>query len=165
MIIQIRHMTPDDWPVVSAIYAEGIQTGNATFQTEIPEWASWDRGHVATCRLVAMSGDQVAGWAALSPVSERCVYGGVAEVSVYVRAAFRGQGVGLTLLQELVQESERHEFWTLQAGIFPENEGSVRIHEKAGFRVVGRREKIGRLHGVWRDTLLLERRSTVVAQP
>jgi phosphinothricin acetyltransferase len=162
MTIHSRKMTPEDWPAVARIYAEGISTGNATFQTDVPSWDDWDRAHVKSCRIVALAGDEVAGWAALTPVSERCVYGGVAEVSVYIGEAFRGQGIGLQLLQELVAESETNKFWTLQAGIFPENSGSVHIHEKAGFRIVGRREKIGRMQDVWRDTLLLERRSTVV---
>ena len=157
-----RTMTADDYPAVAAIYAEGILTGNATFQQDVPSWESWDAAHVKSCRLVAMAGDELAGWAALSLVSGRCVYGGVAEVSVYVGAAFRGRGIGLYLLEALVAESEAHQFWTLQAGIFPENSGSVRIHEKAGFRIVGRREKIGQMNGVWRDTLLLERRSSIV---
>lgn len=162
MTIHTRKMTPEDWPAVASIYAEGISTGNATFQADVPSWDDWDHTHVKSCRIVALVGDEVAGWAALSPVSGRCVYGGVAEVSVYVGEAFRGQGIGLQLLRELVVESENNKFWTLQAGIFPENTGSVRIHEKAGFRIVGRREKIGRMHDVWRDTLLLERRSAVV---
>ena len=157
-----RTMTADDYPVVAAIYAEGILTGNATFQQEAPTWESWDAEHVKSCRLVAMVDGELAGWAALSLVSGRCVYGGVAEVSVYVGAAFRGRGIGLHLLEALIAESEAHQFWTLQAGIFPENSGSVYIHEKAGFRIVGRREKIGQMNGVWRDTLLLERRSTIV---
>lgn len=162
MNIQIRKMTPDDYPAVATIYGEGIQTGNATFQTDIPSWEAWDKAHVKSCRLVAVSGGQVTGWAALTPVSERCVYGGVAEVSVYVGELFRGHGIGFSLLQELVAESEANSFWTLQAGIFPENTGSVRTHEKAGFRIVGKREKIGKMNDIWRDTLLLERRSAVV---
>lgn len=162
MTILTRTMTPDDYPAVAKIYAEGIQTGNATFQSDVPSWGAWDAAHVKSCRLVALVDDHVAGWAALTPVSERCVYGGVAEVSVYIDEAYRGRGIGLQLLQELVHESEANQFWTLQAGIFPENEGSVRIHEKAGFRIVGRREKIGKMNDVWRDTLLLERRSALV---
>ena len=155
-------MTPDDYPAVAKIYAEGISTGNATFQLDVPTWEIWDAAHVKTCRITAELDGVVAGWAALTPVSERCVYGGVAEVSVYIGENFRGHGIGLRLLQELVAESEATRFWTLQAGIFPENVGSVRIHEKAGFRQVGRREKIGQMHGIWRDTLLLERRSSIV---
>jgi len=155
------------WPQVRAIYEQGLTTGNATFQTEAPTWEEWNRGHLAACRLVAVDDsrpapEQMLGWAALSPVSSRCVYGGVAEVSVYVGAAARGTGVGRALLAALVAESERCGLWTLQAGIFPENTASVRLHEQSGFRLVGRRERIGQLHGQWRDTLLLERRSAVV---
>ncbi len=155
-------MTPSDWPSVAAIYLEGIRTGNATFQTESPTWEDWDNAHLPSCRLVAIVGNSVAGWAALIPVSSRRVYAGVAEESVYVSEKFRGHGIGLALLEKLVTESEAEGFWTLQAGIFPENIGSIRIHEKCGFRVLGRRERIGQMGGVWRDTLLLERRSAVV---
>jgi phosphinothricin acetyltransferase len=154
-----RPLTRADWPAVRAIYEEGIATGNATFEQEPPSWEAWDRSHLAACRLVAEHAGRVVGWAALSGVSDRCVYGGVAEVSVYVAAAARGQGVGRALLQALVDESERRGLWTLQAGVFPENLASVRIHERCGFRVVGRRVKLGRLRDRWRDVLLLERRS------
>jgi phosphinothricin acetyltransferase len=160
------HILPlkvEHWLTVQAIYLEGLATGNATFATEAPTWAAWDASHLPNCRLVATAdAQQVLGWAALSPVSSRCVYGGVAEVSVYVEAAARGRGVGRALLAALVAESEQRGLWTLQAGIFPENAASLRLHEGAGFRVVGRRERIGQLHGQWRDTLLLERRSPVV---
>ena len=162
MRLQIRKMTPEDWPSVAGIYVEGIQTGNATFQTEAPAWVDWDKGHLQVCRLVAIVEEQVAGWAALSGVSARKVYAGVAEESVYVGAAFRGIGIGQQLLEALVLESETEGFWTLQAGIFPENTSSIRIHEKCGFRVLGRRERIGKMGDVWRDTLLLERRSRVI---
>lgn len=146
-----------------AIYAEGMATGTATFATEPPTWPDWDAGHLPACRLVATDETgAVRGWAALSPVSGRCVYAGVAEVSVYVAAAARGRGVGLALLQALVTESEQNTLWTLQAGIFPENAASLRLHEAVGFRQVGRRERIGQLHGRWLDTLLLERRSAMV---
>ena len=157
-------LTAAHWPAAGAIYAEGIATGNATFTTDIPAWEAWDAGHLPTCRLVATdeATGAVLGWAALSPVSSRCVYGGVAEVSVYVAEAARGRGVGRTLLATLVTESEKNGLWTLQAGIFPENAASLRLHEAHGFRQVGRRERIGQLHGLWRDTLLLERRSTTV---
>ncbi|MBF9222804.1 GNAT family N-acetyltransferase [Hymenobacter ruricola] len=158
-------MTAAHWPAVRAIYAEGLATGQATFATELPTWDAWDAGHLPACRLVAAADDapdQLRGWAALSPVSSRCVYGGVAEVSIYIAAAARGQGVGRALLAALVAESERQGLWTLQAGIFPENAASVRLHEAAGFRLVGRRERIGQLRGHWRDTLLLERRSATV---
>ncbi len=161
-------LTAAHWPQVLAIYAEGIATGHATFATELPTWHTWDSGHLAAARLVALadgSGPDAAnvlGWVALSPVSERCVYAGVAEVSVYVAAAARGQGVGRALLSGLIVAAETQGIWTLQAGIFPENTASLALHEKNGFRLVGRRERIGQLHGQWRDTMLLERRSTVV---
>ena len=155
----IRPLESEDWPAVRDIYAEGIATGNATFETEVPDWETWDRSHLARCRFVAEVDSVVTGWAALSGVSDRCVYGGVAEVSVYVAAASRGRGVGSALLEHLVRASEEEGFWTLQAGLFDENEGSLRVHERAGFRVVGRRERLGKLHDRWRDVLLLERRS------
>jgi len=158
----IRPLEPADWPAVRAIYAEGIATGHATFATDPGEWADWDGSHFPRCRLVAEEDGAVLGWAALSFVSDRCVYGGVGEISVYVAAASRGRGLGGKLLAALVEASEQAGFWTLQAGVFPENEASVAIHERCGFRVVGRRERLGRMHGVWRDVLLLERRSAVV---
>lgn len=161
----IRPLLAADWPQVAAIYAAGIATGQATFTTAPPVWAGWDAGHLPVCRLAAASADTAAdllGWAALSPVSERCVYAGLAEVSIYVAAPARGQGIGRALLAALVAASEAAGLWTLQAGIFPENIASVRLHERAGFRVVGRRERIGQLAGQWRNTLLLERRSAVV---
>ncbi len=159
-LMLIRDLTAADWPAVCRIYEEGIATGQATFQTEAPPWDRWDASHLVACRFVATEGDVVVGWAALSPVSDRCVYGGVAEVSVYVAQSARGRGVGRALLEALVAGSEQAGMWTLQAGIFPENVASVALHERCGFRVVGRRERIGRQHGAWRDTLLLERRST-----
>jgi phosphinothricin acetyltransferase len=155
-------MLPDDWAAVRRIYLEGIATRNATFETEAPAWEKWDAGHRADCRLVARWGDQVVGWSALSPVSGRCVYAGVAEVSVYVAEAARGQGIGQKLLEGLVQASEQVGLWTLQAGIFPENTASIRLHERCGFRVLGVREKIGQMDGRWRDVVLMERRSQVV---
>ena len=153
---------PADWPRVRAIYLEGIATGIATFESSAPQWEVWDAGHLPDCRLVACLEGDMAGWAALSPVSSRCVYAGVAEVSVYVAAAARGAGIGTALVAAIIAESENHGLWTLQAGIFPENTMSMALFEKSGFRVVGRREKIGRLNGCWRDTLLLERRSAKV---
>ena len=155
------------WPEVRTIYEEGIATGNATFTTTPPTWDEWDQSHLPHSRLVAVAAneagpDQVLGWAALSPVSGRCVYAGVAEVSVYVAAAARGRGVGRRLLAALVTGSEANGIWTLQAGIFPENHSSLGIHKTVGFREVGRRERIGQMAGIWRDTLLLERRSAVV---
>ena len=160
--VRLRTLTADDWPRVHEIYAEGIASGHATFETTVPEWPDWDAGHLTECRLVAEDDGAVHGWAALSPVSNRCVYGGVAEVSVYVDSAARGQGVGRALLEGLVAASEDAGIWTLQAGIFPENEASVRLHEQCGFRVVGRRERLGKMGYRWRDVLLLERRSAVV---
>lgn len=161
-MMEIRKLLPLDWEEVKSIYEKGIATGNATFQTSAPSWEEWDSSHLASCRIVAEKNEQVIGWAALTPVSSRCVYAGVAEVSVYVNPDQSGKGIGLALLAELIRMSEVEGIWTLQAGIFPENIGSLRIHEKAGFRVLGIREKIGKQHGVWRDTVLLERRSKVI---
>lgn len=159
----IRSMVPSDWPGVARVYADGIGTGLATFETTVPEWDDWDAAHVDTCRLlIEIDGDVVA-WAALSPTSRRAVYRGVAEASIYVSEQVRGQGVGSVLLGQLVSCSEREGFWTLQAGIFPENEASVRLHQRHGFRIVGTRERIGASNGRWRDVLLLERRSETVA--
>ena len=157
--VTIAPMTSADWDDVRRIYAEGIATGNATFETEPPPWESWDRGHRPDCRLVAREGARILGWAALARVSERRAYGGVAEVSVYVASDSRGRGLGRRLLEELVRASEEAGIWTLQAGIFPENSASIAIHERCGFRKVGVREKLGRLRGTWRDVALLERRS------
>lgn len=157
-----RPLTAADWPQVREIYEEGIATGDATFETEAPSWEEWDTKHIPTCRIVAEKGGGVLGWAALWPASDRCVYGGVAEVSVYVGAQVQGSGVGTRLLEALVRESESAGYWTLQAGIFPENQASVRIHEKCGFRVLGTRERLGKMHGTWRNVLLMERRSQKV---
>jgi L-amino acid N-acyltransferase YncA len=162
MSFVIDEMRKDDWEQVRRVYLEGIATGHATFETEAPVWEQWNAGHLPHSRLVARSADTVKGWAALSPVSSRCVYGGVAEVSVYVGVSYRGEGLGRALLEALVESSERNGIWTLQAGIFPENSSSVALHERCGFRRVGRRERIGRMNGGWRDTLLLERRSKLV---
>lgn len=154
-------MDPADWPAVHAIYEQGLATGDASFATEVPAWTAWDAAHLPDCRLVARDGDAILGWAALSPVSERCVYEGVAEVSVYVGEDHRGRGVGDALLTKLWEASQRAGLWTLQAGIFPENEASLRLHRACGFRDVGLRERLGKLHGAWRDVLLLERRSSL----
>jgi phosphinothricin acetyltransferase len=162
MAIEISEMTPDDWPSVRAIYLEGIATGNATFETAAPEWSAWDASHMPQCRLTARVGSSIAGWAALSRVSGRCIYAGVAEVSVYIAADARRAGVGRALLAALIDASEREGIWTLQAGIFPENEASLALFTLSGFRTVGRRERIGQMNGCWRDTLLLERRSARV---
>jgi phosphinothricin acetyltransferase len=159
----IAEMRAEDWPGVSAVYAEGIATGLATFETEVPAWELWDAAHLPFARLVARcDAGRVAGFAALCPVSARKVYAGVAEVSVYVGAEFRGLGLGRALLSALVRESEAHGVWTLQASIFAENVASLALHEREGFREVGRRERIARLGGRWHDTVLMERRSKVV---
>jgi len=160
----IEHLTPLHWPQVSRIYQEGIDTGLATFETETTSWERWDRGHLSFARLVARTDEVVKGWAALSPFSSRSVYFGVAEVSVYVGAGWRGQSIGRLLLERLIVESETNGIWTLQASIFPENEGSSRLHQSCGFREVGVRRRIARLHGVWRDTVLWERRSEIAGR-
>lgn len=160
MDLVIEAMTAAHWPAVRRIYEAGIATGNATFQVDAPTWESWDGAHLRTCRLVARERDgDVIAWAALSPVSVRSVYAGVCEVSVYVAPDARGRGVGRRVLQALIDAAEQDGRWTLQAGIFPENTASIALHERCGFRVVGRRERLGQLHGVWRDVMLLERRS------
>ncbi len=158
----IDHMNATDWEQVCAIYLEGIATGNSTFETEAPSWETWDAGHLSFARLVARDGERVLGWAALSPVSKRSVYRGVAELTVYVAERASGQGIGRALLEALIDESERNGIWTLQASIMVENAASIRLHLRCGFREVGRRERIGKRDGVWRDTLLFERRSTKV---
>ena len=158
----ITAMKPEHWETVRAIYVAGIATGEATFETEAPNWTDWNQSHLPAPRLVALSGETVVGWAALSRVSSRAAYAGVAEVSVYVDEQLRGQGVGSLLLKALVSGSENAGIWTLQASIFPENAASILLHKSCGFREVGRRQRIGKLHGVWRDTVLLERRSEVV---
>jgi L-amino acid N-acyltransferase YncA len=162
MSLRIDKMLPADWPTVRNIYLQGIATGQATFETGTPSWETWDASHLPFARLIARNGESVFGWAALSPVSSRKVYVGVAEVSVYISQASRGSGVGRKLLEDLINESERNSIWTLQAGIFPENAASLALHRRCGFRDVGRRERIGKMDGIWRDTLLLERRSRQV---
>ncbi|MCB0559667.1 MAG: N-acetyltransferase [Phaeodactylibacter sp.] len=159
MPTMIRPLSPADWPAVRAIYESGIATSLATFETEAPEWEEWNSKHHPFARLVAESGGQVLGWVALSPVSARWVYRGVAELSIYIAEGRRGQGIGQLLIGHAISESEAHHIWTLQASIFPENKASVHLHQKAGFRIVGIRKRIGQLHGVWRDVVLLERRS------
>ena len=154
-------MLPTHWEAVKQIYAEGIATGNATFQSAIPSWEEWNDAHVKNSRLVAIENEIVLGWAALTPVSGRCVYAGVGEVSLYMSNKAKGKGIGKKLLNSLIEESEKNNFWTLQAGIFTENIASVNLHKDYGFRIIGSREKIGQLNGIWRDTLLLERRSTI----
>lgn len=160
--VVVEPMQPTDWPAVAAIYREGIATGHATFETAVPTWETWHADHLPIGRFVARQNEHVVGWAALSPVSARCVYAGVVEVSVYVAVAARGYGVGTALLQALVAASEAEGIWTLQAGIFPENEASIALHRRCGFRIVGRRERLGKLADAWRDVLLLERRSQLV---
>jgi L-amino acid N-acyltransferase YncA len=157
----VRDLQPDDWPRVAAIFEDGIRTGNATFETEPPSWEAWDAAH-GEVRLAAECDEELAGWAALSPYSDRRCYRGVAEVSVYVAERFRGRRVGRALLEQLIVRSEAAGVWTLQAGIFPENKPSLRLHLDCGFRLVGVRAGLGELEGVWRDVLLLERRSSVV---
>ena len=158
----IDALDPEDWKQVRTIYIEGIATDHATFETDAPAWEKWDADHLRRPRLAARDGTAILGWAALSPVSGRCVYAGVAEVSLYVGAAARGRGVGRALLEALVRASEEAGIWTLQAGIFPENAASLAVHRRCGFRDVGRRERLGRLGGTWRDVILLERRSSKV---
>jgi L-amino acid N-acyltransferase YncA len=160
----IDALAPADWEQVRSIYLEGIKTGQATFETEAPYWDRWNSSHITHCRLVARRGERVTGWAALSQVSNRRVYSGVAEVSVYVASNYRGQGVGQALLEALINCSEQHGIWTLQAGILLENDSSIALHKKCGFREVGRRERIGCLNGTWRDVVLLERRSKIVGR-
>jgi len=155
-------LRPGDWEQVRAIYVEGIATGHATFETGAPQWEKWDSEHLARARLVARDGPAILGWAALCPVSGRCVYAGVTEVSVYVAASARNRGVGRALLEGLIRASEAEGIWTLQAGVFPENASSLALHRRCGFREVGRRERLGKLGDTWRDVILLERRSRTV---
>ena len=158
--MNLRELRAGDWPAVRAIYEDGIRSGDATFETETPSWERWDAAH-PELRLVAERDGSVVGWAALSPASARDCYRGVGEVSVYVAAEARGDGLGRALLDELVERSEQAGYWTLSAGVFPENEASLRLHKACGFREVGVRERLGELGGVWRDVVFLERRSTL----
>jgi L-amino acid N-acyltransferase YncA len=160
--VEFQAMRPGDWPAVRAIYEAGIATGDATFETAAPDWPAWDAAHLAGHRLVARVDGRVVGWTALAPVSDRCCYAGVAEDSVYVAPEAQGRGVGRALLEAVVASAERGGIWTVQTGIFPENRASVRLHAACGFRVVGVRERLGRLGGRWRDVLLLERRSPAI---
>ncbi|MEA4946103.1 MAG: N-acetyltransferase family protein [Oscillospiraceae bacterium] len=160
MAYQIRPMLDSDWPAVRRIYGEGMDTNLATFQSECPTWEEWDASHLKDCRLVITEAGRVLGWAALTAVSGRCVYAGVAEVSIYIAQDHRGQGAGKALLLELIRFSEKSGFWTLQSGIMQNNAASIRLHESCGFRMVGYREKIGRdRFGTWRNTVLMEKRS------
>jgi phosphinothricin acetyltransferase len=160
--LTVEELRPEHWPEVARIYAEGIATGNATFETSVPEWEAWDRAHLPGHRFVALDDGRVVGWVAVSAVSDRCAYGGVVENSVYVDASAQGRGVGRRLLEALLDSTDRAGIWTIQTGIFPENAASVALHERVGFRVVGRRERLGKLDDEWRDVLLLERRSPAV---
>lgn len=151
-------MNKEDWPDVKKIYEQGIATGKATFETKAPTWEYWDENHLNSCRLIALVKGDVVGWASLSAVSKRSVYHGVAENSVYVSSEAAGLGIGQKLLQQLLHQAKKEKFWTIQASVFPENEASLHLHQKFGFRIVGRREKIAQLHGLWRDTILLEKK-------
>ena len=159
--MRIRELRAEDWPAVRAIYEQGIRGGDATFESEVPSWERWEAAHPGL-RLVAERDGAIVGWAALSPASARHCYRGVGEVSVYVAGEARGDGLGRVLLDELVERSEGAGYWTLTAGVFPENEASLRLHKACGFREVGVRERIGEAGGVWRDVVLLERRSRLV---
>ncbi|MFW5988384.1 MAG: N-acetyltransferase family protein [bacterium] len=159
----ISILKPQYWDQIKEIYMEGIKSRNATFETEAPNWKEWNKSHIDSCRIVARKEDNIYGWTALSPVSSRCVYTGVAEVSIYVGLKYQGKGIGTSLFKKLIKLSEKNGFWTLQASIFPENESSMLLHKKCGFRVVGIRKKLGKMeNGNWRDVVLLERRSTNV---
>lgn len=157
-----RLVSSEDWEAIKSIYEEGIMTGNATFEMSAPSKEQWYSSHDLECSIVCLDGDKIVGWAALSPVSSRCVYSGVGENSIYVKQDARGKGVGNILLGRLIEIAEDRGFWTIQTGIFPENSASLALHLKHGFREVGRREKIGKMNGVWRDVLFMERRSEVV---
>jgi L-amino acid N-acyltransferase YncA len=160
--MNIKRIEEQDYPELSRIYLNGISTGHATFQKTAPSWKEWDESHLENCRICVVDDDKLVGWAALTPVSSRCVYAGVAEVSIYVDERRRGKGIGTLLMDQLIKESEQEGIWTLQAGIFPENISSIELHKRSGFRVIGVRERIGNMDGVWRDNLILERRSNIV---
>jgi L-amino acid N-acyltransferase YncA len=160
--ITIEALRPDHWPAVARVYEDGIATRNATFETEVPTWDAWDSSHLPEHRFVALCDGEVVGWTAVSPVSGRCCYAGVVENSVYVAESARGQGVGRRLLEELIASTEAAGIWTIEAGMFPENEGSIRLHQATGFETVGTHKRLGKLDGVWRDVLMLERRSPSV---
>lgn len=164
MAFLIAPMQAEDWPAVVAIYQEGIATGNATFETESPGWERWNASHHQHSRLLARIEDTIVAWAALSHVSTRQVYAGVAEVSIYVAASARGKGIGKALLQALIEQSEQNGIWTLQAGVFPENLSSIALHKSCGFREVGQRERFGKLGATWRNVVLVERRSSITGK-
>ena len=155
---ELRHI---HYPQVKQIYLEGIATGHATFQSDAPGWDEWDKSHLKHSRIISLDGELITGWAALTPVSGRCVYEGVAEVSVYVAASHRNKGAGQILIKKLIEESEANNIWTLQSGIFPENKASIQLHLRNGFRILGTREKIGKMNGIWRDNIVMERRSKI----
>ena len=161
--MELRELRREDWPAVKGIYEQGIAGGDATFETEASSWDDWNHAHLEGHRLVALQEGELVGWAALAPVSGRCVYEGVTEDSVYVADAAQGRGVGRALLDELIAGAERDGIWTIEAGIFPENQASIELHRRCGFRVVGVRERLGRHHGSWRDVVLMERRSEVIS--
>lgn len=158
----IKKLLPEHWEAVKNIYELGIATGVATFETKAPDWETWDENHLPHSRLILEYDQRVAGWIALSPVSGRCVYGGVAEISIYIHPACKGLGLGYVLMHELIKESEVNGIWTLQAGIFEENKASIRLHEKSGFRKIGYREHLGKLNEQWHNIILFERRSKIV---
>lgn len=160
--MKIKNIESENFIQVAEIYRQGIATGMATFQNDVPAWDTWNGSHLLTCRIAAFEGTIMLGWAALTPVSGRYVYAGVAEVSIYIAENFRGKGIGNLLLDNLIAASERAGLWTLQSGIFPENNGSIRLHEKCGFRKIGYREKIGKKEGIWKDNIIMERRSKAV---
>ncbi len=162
--MRVKSLETGDWDALRKVYVEALATGEATFETAAPTQAEWDAGHLSFGRIgaYAVPEERLIGWAALSSVSKRQAYAGVAEVSVYVATAARGKGVGRALLQALILESERNGIWTLQASIFPENVASLRLHQSLGFRTVGQRERISKLQGVWRNTVILERRSKII---
>ena len=160
--LEIIHFNKSHWSDIKTIYEEGIATGLATFETKPPSWEEWNKNHLEICRLACIIENEICGWAALSPVSRREVYKGVCEVTIYISDNHRGKGIGDFLLKALIQQSEANGIWTLQAGIFSDNEASIKLHLKNGFRIIGSREKIGQLNGVWKDTVLMERRSKVV---
>lgn len=163
MKYNIEAMKSSDWEQVKNIYSEGIKTGIATFQTEVPIWENWDKGHLNSCRLVARSADDILGWIALSPTSSRNCYSGVVEVSIYVSEKYKGQGIGTTLMTSLIKQSEKNGIWTLYCAIIRENKASIVMHKKCGFREIGIREKMAQTgNGVWHDVVLMERRSKVV---
>jgi phosphinothricin acetyltransferase len=161
--VTVRDLRSGDWPEVARIFEQGIATGNATFEVEVPSWEAWDAAHLRDYRFVADRDAQVAGWIALAPVSPRLCYAGVAEISAYVAEESRGEGAGAELLAAAIESSERGGVWTLQTGVFPENAPSLALLRRFGFRVVGTQQRIGRLHGIWRDVVLLERRSDAVS--